>query len=159
MKTNQEAKAVNREIKFRGRRTDNDQWIIGNLVIDGDGVYQIWDYANHLGDTYTYQEVDPETVGQYIGRKDKNGKDIYEGDTVPIKVGIQSYAHWTVGKETSINGFVEWNEHQMCWQIGFKNNIHNIISSSFGWHGSPEIEVIGTIHDGTLPTKGGSDGE
>ena len=75
------------EIKFRGKRVDNGEWVYGSFIPDAlegsNSDLVSWGfirrYNRDVGKMETI-EVDRETVGRYTGRKDLNGVDIYEGD-------------------------------------------------------------------------------
>ena len=91
-----------REIKFRGKRKDNNEWVYGyyvkvmdregeeiDLICSIDTSYPRISGKWYLEDT---TEVIPETVGQQIGRQDKNKKEIYKGDIVKVMIEKAHYA-------------------------------------------------------------------
>lgn len=71
-----------REILFRGKRVDNNEWTEGYLYKIWNKVFLLWGMT---GDSPNMEEVIPETVGQYTGIKDDQDVRIFEGDIVEVR--------------------------------------------------------------------------
>lgn len=133
-----------REILFRGKRKDNGEWVEGYFV-----------YAKSDFDDETLREADiiphntdrvykgeyhlvypciPETVGQYTGLTDKNGKKIFEGDIIKDIEGRMNEVEYYRGRFYPFISFPEYT----CWN-------------------ADECEVIDNIHDNPELMTGGEE--
>ena len=109
-----------REILFKGKRIDNEEWLEGDLMHNP---YQTIHINGFI--------VKSETVGQYTGLKDKNGNKIFEGDKIRVCDNKNGYFK------------VEFkNQYAGGWVL-----THEEGEISLGARKQEDIEIIGNIHD------------
>ena len=124
-----------REILFRGKRTDNGEWVYGNLVRGCDEKYA---YIVEFGNRElcrNYVIVNPDTVGQYTGLKDKNGTKIFEGDIVDVLYDVNY-----IGVAAERIGVFEVVFHNGCFMKQKGGVQYHFIPSD-------KCTVIGNIYD------------
>ena len=135
-----------REIKFRGFSKKHQQWLTGNYILNR-GAHFIAPVDEPAdGKTWEDYEVDPDTVGQYTGLTDKNGREIYEGDVVEC---VSWNEYFSDGNGNTMEPFRR-KMHVEYMNGGFKmvepmpepmkDNAWDIICNG-------DIIIIGNIHD------------
>ena len=145
---------MEREIKFRGKSIFYNEWVYGNLIISGDEFciagYDIY----RKGESpwfWEEEEVPSDTIGQFTGLKDKNGKEIYEGDIVEwlFFYTIHSSNGADGDREELLKGVIEWRQGGFVFGV-LENDFENA-----GWYSisdlhtetQTDVEVIGNIYD------------
>ena len=152
---------MNREILFRGFAPDENgtekvfvngewikgKWVEGDLLHDRVGIF----ICREDKDGYEEYKVLPETVGQYIGLTNRNGKKIFEGDIVKEEYEVFVSAR---AKEKRVKiGYVEYESNSLC--CGYYAYYWN---DKEKWRGNFAIhcgcQVIGNIHNNPELLKG-----
>ena len=147
-----------REILFRGKDPETGCWYEGFYMSISETTYCFKeDYDRHPDNTKHYiifdrmtdwclpnqhllADIDPSTVGQYTGLKDRNGKRIFEGDIV-------EGADYTA--EDGGYGVVSFDDG--AFEVSGNNCSGTFHENYWG----SEFEVIGNIHDNPEMLKGG----
>lgn len=142
-----------RTIKFRGKKLTNGLWAYGSLVYLGENGAAIYVQTDNgsvkvMDLVYVY----PDTVCQFTGFLDKNGREIYEGDVLRS----DEYPYSCIGDKERDNyfGLIEWNENEAAFYIvtiknpkssvkGISDGISDYLSKS----ALQDFEVIGNIYD------------
>ena len=146
-----------RTIKFRGKRIEDDTWVIGSLIFRGDSLNPLMNIDESRGPIDVV--IDPATVGQFTGVFDCNGREIYEGDVV-IMVTNDKWSPWPS------NVLIP----SRC-QVIFDPELGGYVMETIIEKGDPDlhgeythfgdikidsVEVIGNIHDNPDLLKGGA---
>ena len=147
-----------REILFRGKQKGNGKWVFGcyykQSEFYGDEVEDHIIITSHEDLFYDqaldFSIVQPETVGQFTGLTDKNGKKIFEGDIIRSSNGKQSAV--SVVKYGDFRPDMIWHMFRDCIGLEPRQSMHGIYcetnNEQMALFNSPTcIEVIGNIHD------------
>lgn len=134
---------MKREIKFRGKSLDNGEWKYGSLLSIEDTCFIIEDGDfdfNYITEDHAFwfdcteKEVNPDTVGQYTGLKDRDGKEIWEGDIVMVDYRDEDYPSPT------FPFVVMFSDGAFCFAEDEESPWGTICDIDI-------LEVVGNVHD------------
>ena len=155
-----------REIKFRGKRLDNEEWVHGDLlqIVGGFVIYHgshtdstlIEDRPNLAVELYMDEvsPVHPDTVGQFTGLYDFYGKEIYEGDIIE-----SGYDGSGMDYRKTVRHMVGYNPKDASFTAEFIGAYPNCGSIRQSWINQFGKRIVGNIHDNPELLKGGQNGQ
>ena len=130
-----------REILFRAKRIDNGEWIEGDLVHAPDGRTAVSTYDDLV-------ETVPETVCQYTGLTDKNGRKIFEGDIITYQHDNDDCPFPNKDTKRRV-GRVYFQEFRSCFAVAEGRNGSDMINQDLFKYvqNGNRVQVIGNIFD------------
>lgn len=133
-----------RTIKFRGYNSQNKEWLYGSLLKCSDSYLINPEDSDRIAVDDLI--VNTESVGQFTGLHDKNGKEIYDGDIVNL-----------VNYGERGDALVLWNQNLGAWCLQLRYEPRVGCKTLGSWLEEEVLEVIGNIHTNPEMMKGGEE--
>lgn len=127
---------MKREILFRGKRLDNGEWIEGGYRHEkvGEYVTAVFIIEPLTSGVWESHRVDPETVGQYTGLEDKNGRKIFEDDIITVN-GHGDFLLYVAFDRNEWAGKSKRHPYYRC-HLDFRQESYEVIGNI---HDNPEL--------------------
>lgn len=123
---------------FKAKRKDNQEWVRGSLVYTFTGTPYVVTEYDHILNFININEVDPSTICQCTGLKDKNGKLIWENDIVVYR------------DDTEEKYVIAWEQNEAC----FEYQQYGCSIMNFDELSGYEVEIVGNKFDNKFDEGG-----